>query len=312
MDFFAHKEVYPFVAPYRNIACTQADPCQSCVYRAIISVLPKKEEPDMPRVTVQDFLKKKTEGKKISVLTAYDYPFAQIADEAGIDAVLVGDSLGVVVQGIENTLPVTMHEMIYHTRMVSRAVKNALVIGDMPFMSYQVSVEDAVRNAGRFLKEAGAAAIKIEGGAEIADKIRAITGSDIPVMAHIGLTPQSIHRMGGYKVQGKTGSAAKKLIEEACAVEEAGAFSVVLEGIPMGLAKEITKALSIPTIGIGAGPYCDGQVLVLHDLLGLFDRFVPKFIKRYANLKEDSLRAIREYKKEVEEGLFPSEDQSFK
>jgi 3-methyl-2-oxobutanoate hydroxymethyltransferase len=196
--------------------------------------------------------------------------------------------------------------------MVSRAVKNALVIGDMPFMSYQAGVEDAVRNAGRFLKEGGAAAIKIEGGSEIADRISAMTRSDIPVMAHIGLTPQSIHRMGGYKVQGKSKSAARKLIEEAKIVEDAGAFSLVLEGIPLSLAGEITKALSIPTIGIGAGPYCDGQVLVLHDLLGLFDRFVPKFIKRYAKLKEEALTAMLEYKKEVEEGTFPSEEQSFK
>ena len=266
----------------------------------------------MPKTTVQDLLKKKTEGRKISMLTAYDYPFAQIVDEAGIDAVLVGDSLGVVVQGLENTLPVTMDEMIYHTRMVSRAVKNALVIGDMPFMSYQASIQDAVRNAGRFLKEGGAAAIKIEGGSEIADRIRAMIRSDIPVMAHIGLTPQSIHRMGGYKVQGKSKSAAKKLIEEARIVEDAGAFSLVLEGIPLTLAGEITKTLSIPTIGIGAGPYCDGQVLVLHDLLGLFDRFVPKFIKRYTNLKEEALKAMQEYKKEVEEGTFPSDEQSFK
>lgn len=266
----------------------------------------------MPKTTVQDFLKRKAEGRKITLLTAYDYPFGQIVDEAGIDAVLVGDSLGVVVQGLENTLPVTMDEMIYHSKMVSRAVKNALIIGDMPFMSYQASVEDAVRNAGRFLKEGGAAAIKIEGGAEIADRIRAMSRSDIPVMAHIGLTPQSIHRMGGYKVQGKTRNAAKKLIEEARIVEDAGAFSVVLEGIPLNLAREITKMLSIPTIGIGAGPYCDGQVLVLHDLLGLFDRFVPKFIKRYANLKEEALKAMLDYKKEVEEGTFPSEEQSFK
>lgn len=266
----------------------------------------------MAKTTIQDLLRKKAEGRKITILTAYDYPFAQIVDEAGVDAVLVGDSLGVVVQGLENTLPVTMEEMIYHTKMVARAVKNAVVIGDMPFMSYQASVEDAVRNAGRFLKEGGAAAIKIEGGAEIADKIRAMTRADIPVMAHIGLTPQSIHRMGGYKVQGKSKSAARKLIEEAKVVEAAGAFSIVLEGIPMALAREITKTLSIPSIGIGAGPYCDGQVLVLHDLLGLFDRFVPKFIKRYANLKKEAVAAVETYIKEVEGGDFPSEDQSFK
>jgi len=271
-----------------------------------------KLERCMAKTTIQDLLRKKAEGRKITILTAYDYPFAQIVDEAGVDAVLVGDSLGVVVQGLENTLPVTMEEMIYHTKMVARAVKNAFVIGDMPFMSYQASVEDAVRNAGRFLKEGGAAAIKIEGGAEIAEKIRAMTRSDIPVMAHVGLTPQSIHRMGGYKVQGKTKSAARKLIEEAKVVEAAGAFSIVLEGIPMALAREITKTLSIPSIGIGAGPYCDGQVLVLHDLLGLFDRFVPKFIKRYANLKKEAVAAVETYIKEVEGGNFPSEDQSFK
>jgi 3-methyl-2-oxobutanoate hydroxymethyltransferase len=270
------------------------------------------KENGMAKTTIQDLLKKKAEGNKISMLTAYDYPFAQIIDEAGIDAVLVGDSLGVVVQGLENTLPVSMDEMIYHTKMVARAVKNALVIGDMPFMSYQASLVDCLRNAGRFLKEGGAAAIKIEGGAEIADKISAMTRSDIPVMAHIGLTPQSIHRMGGYRVQGKTKTAARKLVEEARIVEDAGAFSIVLEGIPLNLAQEITKTLSIPTIGIGAGPYCDGQVLVMHDLLGLFERFVPKFIKRYANLREEAVRAIREYKKEVEEGVFPSEGQSFK
>src|SRR4030066_2437223 len=266
----------------------------------------------MPNFTIHDFLKKKKEGKKIIMLTAYDYPFARIVDEAGLDGILVGDSLGMVVQGLENSLPVTMDEMIYHTRMVSRAVKNAMVIGDMPFMSYQVNVEDAVRNAGRFLKEADASAVKIEGAAEVAEHIRAMIKSDIPVMAHIGLTPQSIHRMGGYKVQGKSEEAAKKLIEEALIAEDAGAFSVLLEAIPMDLAKKITEELSIPTIGIGAGPYCDGQILVLHDLLGLFERFVPKFVKKYANLKEEALKAIKIYKQEIEQGTFPSEEQSFK
>ncbi|MDA8106461.1 MAG: 3-methyl-2-oxobutanoate hydroxymethyltransferase [Nitrospiraceae bacterium] len=266
----------------------------------------------MPKTTIQDFMKKKAEGKKITMLTAYDYPFARIVDEAGIDAILVGDSLGMVVQGLENTLPVSMDEMIYHTKLVTRAVKNAMVVGDMPFMSYQAGVTDAVRNAGRFLKEAGAAAIKLEGGAEVADQIRAMTRSDIPVMAHIGLTPQSIHRMGGYKVQGKTEEAADRLIEEARIVEDAGAFSLLLEAIPMGLAKRITAELSIPTIGIGAGPHCDGQVLVLHDVIGMFERFVPKFVKRYANLKESALNAVREYRDEVEKGIFPSEETSFK
>lgn len=266
----------------------------------------------MPKITVQDFLKKKAEKKKITMLTAYDYPFAKLVDEAGIDAIIVGDSVGMVVQGLENTLPVTMDEMIYHTKMVSRAVKNALVIGDLPFMSYQVSIKDAVRNAGRFLKDAGASAVKIEGGAEVALHIKAMAKSDIPVMAHIGLTPQSIHRMGGYKVQGKTEEAAKRLIEEAHIVEDAGAFSLLIEAIPMGLAKKITEELSIPTIGIGAGLYCDGQVLVLHDVIGLFERFLPKFAKRYANLRDEALNAIRVYKEEVEKGVFPTEEQSFK
>ncbi|MDP2168466.1 MAG: 3-methyl-2-oxobutanoate hydroxymethyltransferase [Thermodesulfovibrionales bacterium] len=266
----------------------------------------------MQKTTIQDFLKKKSEGRKITMLTAYDFPFAQMVDEAGLDAILVGDSLGMVVQGLENTLPVTMDEMIYHTKMVCRAAKNAMVIGDMPFMSYQTGTGDAVRNAGRFLKEAGASAIKLEGGFEVIEHIRAMTRSDIPVMAHIGLTPQSIHRMGGYKVQGKTGEAQKRLLDEARAVEDAGAFSLILEAIPMELARKISGELSIPTIGIGAGPYCDGQVLVIHDILGLFERFVPKFIKRYANLKEEAVKAIRQYKEEVEKGDFPSEDQSFK
>ncbi len=266
----------------------------------------------MPKVTINDFFKKKAEGKKITMLTAYDYPFARIVDEAGVDAILVGDSVAMVVQGVENTLPVTMDEMIYHTRMVSRAAQQAMVIGDMPFMSYQVSVEEAVRNAGRFIKEGGAQAIKIEGGSEVAEKVAAMVRSDIPVMAHIGLTPQSIHRMGGYRVQGRTEDAKRQLLEDARVLQEAGAFSIVLEAIPLNLAKEITESLEIPTIGIGAGPHCDGQVLVIHDLLGLFERFVPKFVKRYANLKQDALKAIREYIEEVQKGIFPSEEQSFK
>lgn len=266
----------------------------------------------MSNFTVQDFQKKKREGVKITMLTAYDYPFARIVDEGGIDAILVGDSLGMVVQGLENTLPVTMDEMIYHTKMVTRAVKNAMVIGDMPFMSYQTGVVDAVRNAGRFLKEAGASAVKLEGGAEIAEHIRIMTKSDIPVMAHIGLTPHSVHRMGGYKVQGRTEEAAKRLIEEARIVEEAGAFSLLLEAIPMSLGKKISEELSIPTIGIGAGPHCDGQILVLHDVIGLFERFVPKFVKQYINIKEDALKAIRAYKEDVGKGIFPSDEQSFK
>ncbi len=266
----------------------------------------------MPKITIHDLLKKKAEKRKITMLTAYDYPFARIVDEAGIDGIIVGDSLAMVVQGIENTLPVTMDEMVYHTKIVARAVSNAIVIGDMPFMSYQASIEDAVRNAGRFLKEAGASAVKIEGGAEVAEHIRAMTKSDIPVMAHIGLTPQSIHRMGGYKIQGRTKEAAERLREEAHIAEDAGAFSLILEAIPAELAAQITEELTIPTIGIGAGPSCDGQVLVLHDVIGLFERFLPKFAKRYVNVKDEVLRAIKNYKEEVEKGVFPSDEHSFK
>ncbi|HTZ18856.1 MAG TPA: 3-methyl-2-oxobutanoate hydroxymethyltransferase [Dissulfurispiraceae bacterium] len=263
------------------------------------------------RITTQDFLRKKRENKKIVMLTAYDFPFAQIVDEAGIDAILVGDSLGMVVQGLENTMPVTMDEMIYHTKMVSRAAKNALVIGDLPYLSYQVSVEDAVRNGGRFLKEAGAHAVKLEGGREVLDKIKALTAAEIPVMAHIGLTPQALYKMGGYKVQGKTDAEALRLIEDAKMIEEAGAFSLILEAIPADLAHRITEEIAIPTIGIGAGPHCNGQVLVIHDVIGLFERFTPKFVKKYGNLKEEALKAIRAYRQEVEEGLFPGRDQSF-
>ncbi len=261
-------------------------------------------------VTIPELYKRKSEGRKISMLTAYDFPFAQMADEAGIDMILVGDSLGVVVQGHATTLPVTMEEMLYHTKMVARATKNALVVGDMPFLSYQTGIDECVRNAGLFLK-AGASAVKLEGGASVCDLIAALNRYDIPVVAHIGLTPQSVHKMGGFKVQGKGDEQAKKLLADAHAVEDAGAFSVVLEGIPRDVAAAITKELSIPTIGIGAGPDCDGQVLVLHDMLGMFDRFVPKFVKRYANLKADAVKAIAQYKNEVESGIFPSDKESF-
>lgn len=263
------------------------------------------------KTTILDFFKKKQEGKKITMLTAYDYAFAQCLDEAGIDAILVGDSLSMVVQGLENTLSVTMDEMIYHTKIVSRAAKNAMVIGDMPFLSYQTSIEDTIRNAGRFLKEAGAQAIKIEGGKEVANRVAALTRSEIPVMAHIGLTPQSIHKMGGYKIQGRTKESAKILLEDAKTLEDKGAFSIILEAIPSELAEIITKSLAIPTIGIGAGSMCNGQVLVLYDLLGLFERFTPTFVKKYANLKKETLNAIHQYIKEVEGGDFPSKEHSF-
>lgn len=263
------------------------------------------------KVTIHDVVRKKEQRQKITVITAYDYPFARLADEAGMDIVLVGDSVAQVVQGIETTLPVTMDEMVYHTRMVSRAAQRALVIGDMPYLSYQVSIPEAIRNAGRFLKEGGAAAVKLEGGREAAPQVEALVKAEIPVMAHIGLTPQAIHRMGGYKVQGKTEAAAQRLKEDAKLLESAGAFSLVLEAIPAALARQITEALAIPTIGIGAGPDCDGQVLVMHDVLGLFDRFTPKFVKKYAALKQDALAALKQYKEEVESGAFPGEEHSF-
>jgi 3-methyl-2-oxobutanoate hydroxymethyltransferase len=266
----------------------------------------------MPKTTILDIYKKKAEGRKITMLTAYDFPTAQIVDQAGIDMILVGDSLGMVIQGLTSTLPVTMDEMIYHTKLVSRAAASAMVVGDMPFLSYQTSVSDAVRNAGRFLKEAGAEAIKLEGGIQMADAIRAIVNAGIPVVAHIGLTPQYVHALGGFKVQGKDDAAREKILADARAVQDAGAFSVVIEAIPAPLAKEIHSLLHIPTIGIGAGPHCDGQVLVLHDLLGLFDRFTPKFVKKYVNLKEQALKAVKDYKEDVENGKFPAEEHSFK
>ena len=266
----------------------------------------------MPKITILDIYKKKTEGRKITMLTAYDYPTAQIVDQAGIDMILVGDSLGMVVQGVSSTLPVTMDEMIYHTKMVSRGTVSAMVVGDMPFLSYQTHKAEAVRNAGRLLKEAGAEAVKLEGGSQMAEAIRAIVNAGIPVMAHIGLTPQYVHMLGGFKVQGKDEATREKILADARAVQDAGAFSVVLEAMPASLAKEIQTMLHIPTIGIGAGPDCDGQVLVLHDLLGLFDRFTPKFVKKYVNLKDQAVKAVKEYRQDVESGKFPSEEHSFK
>lgn len=263
------------------------------------------------RFTVTDLLNKKAERRKITMLTAYDYPFAHLVDEAGIDMILVGDSLSMVIQGNETTLPVTMEEMLYHTKIVVRATKRAMVIGDMPFMSYQTTVEEAVRNAGRFVKEAGAHAVKLEGGREILRQVKAITEAEIPVIGHLGLTPQAILRMGGYRLQGKLPEQAKRIKEDALSLQEAGAVAVVLEVIPSELAKEVTESLYIPTIGIGAGPHCDGQVLVIHDILGLFEKFTPKFVKKYANLRENILEAIKQFKEEVEKGIFPSEEHSF-
>ncbi len=262
------------------------------------------------KVTTATFRQKKQRGEIITMLTAYDYPTALAEDQAGVDSILVGDSLGMVVLGYPNTLPVTMEDMLHHSKAVSRGAKFALLIGDMPFMSYQVSVEDAVRNAGRFLQEAGMDAIKLEGGRERLDAIRAILSAGIPVMGHIGLTPQSVNQLGGFRPQGKTAVAAKRLLEDALLLEEAGCFGLVLESVPAKLAELISKKLSIPTIGIGAGAGCDGQVLVTHDLLGLFDRFTPKFVKKYADFHAEMQKAFADYIEDVETKKFPAEEHS--
>jgi 3-methyl-2-oxobutanoate hydroxymethyltransferase len=253
----------------------------------------------------------KKKGEKITMLTAYDYPTALAVDGEGTDMILVGDSLGMVVLGYDSTLPVTMEDMLHHTKAVARGTEHALLIGDMPFMSYQISTKEAVRNAGRFLQEAGAQAVKLEGGREVAEITRRIAAAGIPVMAHIGLTPQSVHQLGGYKVQGKEDKAALRLIEDAKILQDAGAFSIVLECIPKGLAKTITDSLDIPTIGIGAGVQCDGQVLVINDMLGLFDRFTPKHVKKYGHLNDQIRAAVKAYLEEVKSSVFPDDTQSF-
>jgi 3-methyl-2-oxobutanoate hydroxymethyltransferase len=267
-----------------------------------ISTVPSQRK----KVTTATFRQKKERSEPITMLTAYDYPTAMAMDKAGVDSILVGDSLAMVVLGYENTLPVTMDEMLHHARAVSRGAKSALLVGDMPFMSYQVSAEEALRNAGRFLKDAGMDAVKLEGGRERADAVRTITGAGIPVMGHLGLTPQSVHQLGGFRAQGKTASAAKRLLEDAQILEEAGAFSIVLESVPARLAEYISKQISIPTIGIGAGAGCDGQVLVTHDVLGLFDRFTPKFVKQYANFHAEMNKAFTNYIDDVESKRFPA------
>lgn len=256
-------------------------------------------------------LRRYKQGKRLIVVTAYDALFARIVEQAGIETILVGDSLGVVVQGKANTLSVSMEEMLYHTKLVAGASQQALVIADMPFMSYQASREDALRNAGRFL-QVGAHAVKLEGGSAVVDRVHDMTQAGIPVVGHLGMTPQSVNQYGGYKVQGKGAAQARAMVQDAKALEAAGAVALVLEAVPADLAKSITDELAIPTIGIGAGPHCDGQVLVLYDLLGLFDDFVPKFVKPYAHLKADALQALRRYKEEVEQGKFPSDSESYR
>ena len=263
------------------------------------------------KVTVPEIRKMKERGEKITALTAYDYSFARILDQAGIDILLVGDSLGSVIQGRENTLSVTMEDMIYHTKAVARGSQRALLVADMPFLSFQVSAEEAKRNAGRFVQEAGAEAVKLEGGTRILQTVEALIQMGIPVMGHVGLTPQSIHQFGGYRVQGKEKAGREAILQDALGLEAAGAFAVVLEGIPMNLAGEITERLSIPTIGIGAGVNCDGQVLVVHDMLGLFDMYTPKFVKKYADMKTVMTEAVEKYIAEVREQKFPDKQHSF-
>jgi len=263
------------------------------------------------KITIADFQKKKESGLKISMLTAYDFPTASLVDQAGIDAILVGDSLGMVVLGYGSTVPVTMDEMVHHCKAVSRAAGHSFVIGDMPFMSYQLSVEQAVANAGRFIKEAGCDAVKLEGGSTMCPAVKAIVEAGIPVCGHIGLTPQTATQLSGFKVQGKNAESARELLQSARNLEAAGAFMIVMECIPDKLAALITRSLSIPTIGIGAGKDCDGQVLVVHDILGLFERFTPKFVKRYINLAPEIKAAVGRYREEVEKGIFPAPEHTF-
>jgi 3-methyl-2-oxobutanoate hydroxymethyltransferase len=263
------------------------------------------------RISITDLKAKKKRGEKVVMMTCYDYPSARLLEAAGVDILFIGDTLGMVVLGYDTTVPVTMDEMVHHTKAVVRGSSHAHVLADMPFMSYQTSPEDALRNAGRLLKEGGAQSVKLEGGVRVAETVRLIVEAGIPVMGHIGLTPQSINQLGGYKVQGKTPAAAVRLINDALALEQAGAYAVVLECVPAPLAQTISDRLAIPTIGIGAGPHCDGQVQVFHDLLGLFDDFVPKHAKRYADLGSQITEAVRAYAEEVRDGHFPTEKESF-
>ena len=265
----------------------------------------------MNKVTKVSLRRMKRKGEKIVMITAYDYFFARLFDEAGVDIILVGDSLGNVVQGLETTLPVTLDEMVYHTRLVSRGVSRSMVIGDMPFMSYQVSAEDALRNAGRFMKEGGAHGVKLEGGVEMAPTAERLTRAGIPVMGHVGLTPQSVHQLGGFKVQGKKEKDVKRLVEGVKALQEAGAFAVVLECTPKEVSKVLSEEIKIPTIGIGAGVHCDAQVLVMHDLLGMNFKPAASFVKQYANLAEEAQRGIKTFIDEVREGRYPDDEHSF-
>jgi len=265
-----------------------------------------------PKVTILDVKKAKEEGRKLVMMTAYDYPFGLLADEAGVDIVLVGDSLGMVVMGLDGTVAVTMEHMIHHIKAVVRGCKGPLIVGDMPFMSYNISVEEAVRNAGRLMKEGGCDVVKLEGGVDFAPTVEAIVKAGIPVQGHIGLTPQTASALGGFKMQGKDVAAARRIIEDAKALEDAGVFSMILEAVPAPLGKLVAEAVNVPVIGIGAGVDVDGQVLVTHDMVGLFDKFIPKFVKQYTQIRPIILEALNAYKKEVQETAFPAPEHSFK
>ena len=262
------------------------------------------------KVTTESLRRMKVEGRRIVALTAYDHLFGSLLDAAGVDLVLVGDSVGTVVQGEETTIPVTLEQMLYHARMVTRGVQHAFVVGDLPFLSYQISDEDALRNAGRMMQEARVEAVKLEGGRPVLDRVRRLTEAGIPVMGHLGLTPQSIHAFGSYRVRGE-GEEAERILDDARGLQDAGAFALVLEKVPSALATEVTRAVSIPTIGIGAGPCCDGQVLVTYDLLGLFERFRPRFARRYRELGAEIRAAVGEFARDVREGAFPGDDESY-
>jgi 3-methyl-2-oxobutanoate hydroxymethyltransferase len=263
------------------------------------------------KISILDLQSKKEQGRPITMLTAYDYPSALLVDRAGIDVILVGDSLGMVVLGMESTVPVTMDEMIHHCRAVARGARNALLVGDMPFMSYQADTPEAIRNAGRFMKEGLMDTVKLEGGREVIQTIRAIVDAGIPVMGHIGLTPQSASKLGGYRVQGKTAADALRLLQDALALQEAGCYAIVLEAVPALVAGAISERLRVPTVGIGAGAACDGQVLVFHDLVGLFDRFTPKFVRQYGNAAETISTAVQSFAHDVEAGTFPAAEHTF-
>ncbi len=263
------------------------------------------------KITINTLLKMKQEKKKISMLTAYDYPMSVILNEIGIDIILVGDSLGMVVLGYENTLPVTVDNIVYHSQAVARGNTNAFLVADMPFLSYKISIEEAVRNAGKMIQTGGAHGVKLEGGSDVCEIVKAMIAADIPVMGHIGVTPQAIHQMSGYGLKGKSTHEAEKLLNDAKELEKAGVFAIILEKIPQETAKNITESINVPTIGIGAGLFCDGQVLVTHDLLGMFDKFSPRFSKKYVDLRSIIKGAAAQYKKEVEDQIFPGKEQSY-